>query len=108
MDKKPGVKGYFKLLKATFKEWYSEDPFRQSAVIAYYAIFSLPALLVLIVSMAQAFFGEEAVMGSLSRSVSSAMGAETAQQIEEMIAAARLEGNSVFSTIIGIAVLIFG
>jgi membrane protein len=34
-----------------------KDPFRQSAVIAYYAIFSIPGLLVLIISIAGYFFG---------------------------------------------------
>ena len=81
--------------------WRRPDPFRQSAVIAYYSIFSLPALLVLIVSIAQAFLGREAVMGSLSNQVDAAMGNETAEQIEDMIAAASLSGNSIPATIIG-------
>jgi membrane protein len=33
------------LLKTTFTEWNDKDPFRQSAVIAYYAVFSIPGLL---------------------------------------------------------------
>jgi membrane protein len=33
-----------KLLSATFTSWNDKDPFRQSAVIAYYAIFSIPGL----------------------------------------------------------------
>jgi membrane protein len=108
MEKKPGIKGFFILLRDTFKEWYAEDPFRQSAVIAYYAIFSLPALLVLIVSIASAFFGTEAVMGNLSEQVGSSMGDATAEEIENMVANATLKGNSLLATIIGIAVLAFG
>ncbi|HMK03167.1 MAG TPA: hypothetical protein VK489_03210, partial [Ferruginibacter sp.] len=49
------------LLKTAFKEWKEKDPFRESAVIAYYAIFSLPGLLVVIISLAGYFFGREAV-----------------------------------------------
>ena len=29
------------ITKATAKEWIKADPFRQSAVVAYYAVFSI-------------------------------------------------------------------
>ena len=35
-------KNIFNVLKTAFKEWWLKDPFRKSAVITYYAIFSLP------------------------------------------------------------------
>ena len=40
------------LLKTTAKERNADDPFRQSAVVAYYAVFSMPALLVVIIAIA--------------------------------------------------------
>src|SRR6476659_6326210 len=74
------------IFKSTFKAWNAQDPFRQSAVIAYYAVFSLPALLVVIIAVAGFIFGREAVTGQLSAQISKVMGADTAKQIEEMIA----------------------
>ena len=38
-------------MKIAFKGWWSKDPFRKSSVIAYYSIFSLPGLLVVIVTL---------------------------------------------------------
>ena len=35
----------FGLLKQTFKEWNNDDPFTKAAAVAYYAVFSLPGLL---------------------------------------------------------------
>lgn len=43
------------LFKNTFKSWVKKDPFEQSAVIAYYAIFSIPGLLVLVIAAAGFF-----------------------------------------------------
>lgn len=40
------LKNNLSLLKIAFIGWWSKDPFRESAVIAYYSIFSLPGLLV--------------------------------------------------------------
>ena len=47
------------ILKSTIIAWCEKDPFRESAIIAYYAIFSIPALLVIVISLAGIFFGKE-------------------------------------------------
>lgn len=96
------------LLKQTYKEWDKDDPFRNSAVIAYYSIFSLPGLLIIIITLAGWFFGQEAVQGQLSSQMGEAMGEDAAKQIESIIANARVKENSTIATIIGIATLVFG
>lgn len=106
------MKQYFSDLwattKKTFVAWNKSDPFRQSAVIAYYAIFSIPALLVIIIACAGIFFGKEAVQGEISQQVSAAMGNETADQVEEIVANASEKKDSIIATIISIITLIIG
>ena len=63
-----------KLFKLTFKEWLNKDPFRQSAVIAYYAIFSIPGLLLLIITITGYFFGKDVVDQNIFNQISSTMG----------------------------------
>ena len=96
------------LFKNAFKSWNAKDPFRESAVIAYYAIFSLPALLAILVAIAGFAFGQEAVSGQLSDQVSAATSADTAEQVEDMIAKASEKKSSIWATIIGVITLIFG
>lgn len=96
------------LLKTTAKRWFARDPFRESSVIAYNAIFSLPGLLVVVVSVAGYFLGRDAVNGRLHTQVSQVMGPDTAEQIEQMIAAAYKNKDSVLATIIAIATIIIG
>lgn len=95
-------------IKKTIKSWWAGDPFRQSAVIAYYAIFSIPALLVIVIACAGLAFGEEAVRGEISNQISLAMGDKAAQQIEEIIANASEKKNSIIATIVSIVTLIVG
>jgi membrane protein len=45
----------FKIAKEAFKKWWEKDPFRESSIIAYYSIFSLPGLFVVIVTLAGFF-----------------------------------------------------
>lgn len=96
------------ITKKTFKAWNAADPFRQSAVIAYYAIFSIPALLVIIIACAGLAFGEEAVQGEISKQIGSAIGEDGAQQVEEIVANASERESSILATIVSIVTLIVG
>ncbi|MDQ3108625.1 MAG: YihY/virulence factor BrkB family protein [Bacteroidota bacterium] len=96
------------IIKKTAQGWNDDDPFRSSAVIAYYAIFSLPALLVLIINVAGVFFGTDTVSGEISKQVESVMGEETAKQVADIVANAGTIKAGIISSIIAIATIIFG
>jgi len=96
------------MLKQTFQKWNEHDPFRQGAVIAYYAIFSLPALLVIIIAVAGFVFGREAVTGQLSTQIGQLMGQDTAKQIQDMIASASISKRSIWATILALVTLLLG
>lgn len=96
------------ITKATAKEWVKADPFRQSAVVAYYAVFSIPALLVIVIAIAGLVFGEEAVRGEISNQIKQALGNDTAESVENIIAKVSEQKTSVLATIIGIVTLIVG
>jgi len=102
------LKYFFTALKISSKEWWAKDPFKESAVIAYYAIFSLPGLLVVIITVAGYFFGQEAVNGQIASQITSTMGADTAQQIEDIIARGTESKNSLLATIIGVITIFVG
>ncbi|HLO92552.1 MAG TPA: YihY/virulence factor BrkB family protein [Lentimicrobium sp.] len=99
---------FWKLLKTAFKQWNLKDPFRESAIIAYYAIFSLPGLLVVIITLAGYFFGKSEVSEYMSDQIAAAMSADTAKQIQVVIDKAYDENQSVIATIIGIATILLG
>lgn len=103
-----GFKNFITLLKTAFKQWWTKDPFKESAVIAYYAIFSLPGLLVLILTFAGYFFGRDAVNGQIAGQITSTMGAETAKQIQDIIIKATESKNSVWATIMGVITILVG
>src|SRR5665647_2363 len=102
------IQKVFTVLKNAFKDWYAKDPFRESSIIAYYAIFSLPGLLVVIITLAGYFFGKEAVNNQVAEQFTSTMGAETAKQIQDMIVQASRLRNSVLATIIAIITVLVG
>ena len=107
-NSKSSPKNLWLITKKSFEAWFAADPFRQSAIIAYYAIFSIPSLLVIIIALAGLAFGREAVQGEISGQISAAMGEDTARQIEAIIAKAGEQKKSIWATIIGLITLVFG
>ena len=88
----------------------AKDPFRESAIIAYYAIFSLPGLFVVIVTLAGIFFGRDVVNEQILNQVTSSMGEETATEIRNIIDEQQNETkkNSIWGALVGIATLLLG
>jgi membrane protein len=106
--KKKRFEGVGKIFKNTWKGWNEDDPFRQSAVIAYYAIFSLPALLVLVVNLAGLFFGTDVVSEEIFRQIEASMGKETAEQVGKIIEKAQQTKAGVIAGTIAVATILFG
>jgi membrane protein len=95
-------------LKEAFTAWNERDPFSASAVIAYYTIFSLPGLLVIIVNVAGWFWGREAVTSEIMGQVQGMIGKDTAQTVQEILAKASVSKGTIISSIIGLATILFG
>ncbi|WP_224997236.1 YihY/virulence factor BrkB family protein [Cesiribacter sp. SM1] len=95
------------VLVATYTKWMENDPFRLSAVIAYYTVFSMPGLFVVIFYVTGQFFSGVTVRGQVYRELSDILGSEGARQVEDTILAASEAQRSTIATIIGIASLVY-
>jgi membrane protein len=102
------IKSYFKIVGSASKHWWEKDPFMQSAVIAYYAIFSMPGLLLMVLSISSFFFERDVITGHLYKEISSIMGVETARQVQDMIISASQANKTVLATIIGLITVLVG
>ena len=102
------LKIFWKLLRKAYTSWNSNDPWARSAIIAYYTLFSLPSLLIIVVSIAGYFFGREAVQGRITGQISEFIGHESALMVENMISNAALSSNSTLTVIFGVLMLVFG
>lgn len=102
------LKFFWETVKETFTEWNKSNATGDSASLAYYAIFSIPGLLIIIIWIAGYFFGEEAIRGQISSQISGMMGQDVAKSIQEMIAGALIDKENIFMKIVGIGSLVFG
>ncbi|KPE51928.1 YihY/virulence factor BrkB family protein [Chryseobacterium indologenes] len=102
------IKFFWEVLKETFAEWNSSSASKDSASLAYYAIFSIPGLLIIIIWIAGNFFGEEAIRGEISHQISGIMGTDVAKSIENMIAGALIDKENIVMKTVGVGSLVYG
>ncbi len=96
------------MVKSTFQEFVDDDCPSMAAALAYYTIFSLPPLLVIVITVAASVFGNDAVQGRVDDQFRGLIGPRAAQQVQTMISQVRLgDGGSLGATIFGIAALVF-
>ncbi len=102
------LKESWTITKQSFADFIDNKVFKLSAALAFYTIFSLPAMLIIIISVSDLFYGRSAIEGTLYHQISGFVGADAAKQIQETIRAAALTKNSYFATMVGVVTLLFG
>lgn len=98
----------FGLLKETFNEWNEDKASRLAAALAYYTIFSLAPLLVIVIAIAGAVFGEEAARNQIVGQIQGLVGQQGAEAVQAMILNASKPGSGLIASIVGVVALLFG
>ncbi|MCO6148711.1 YihY/virulence factor BrkB family protein [Flavobacterium sp. NRK1] len=105
---KKSLKNTGKLLKDTLKGFMADKGLKLSASLSYYTMFSLAPMLLLIISLAGAFFGKEASEGRIFAEINGLIGNEAAAQVQQIISNLELSGKTTLSVIIGGITLVIG
>lgn len=108
MKKKITFKGIWHVLKNSFKGFSNDKVTKYSASLAYYTIFSMGPLLIVIVYLCSIFFGREAVEGSIYHQIQGFVGADAAAQLQQIIKNAAISGKGTIAAVIGVVTLLIG
>lgn len=96
------------LFKRAYEEWSADHVPRHAAALAYYTAFSIAPLLVVVIAVAGAVFGPDAVRGELDEQLRGIVGADAARAVQDMVRSATVSDTSVVATVLGIGALLFG
>jgi membrane protein len=102
------LKKFWTLIKQTFNQWNEREPFNNSIIIAYYTIFSLPGLLVIVINVAGYFYDKKEVTTQITNQIQAMVGGDTAGDVQSIIERASEGKETVISSILGVATLLFG
>jgi len=102
------MKEFWNTLRQTVSEFLDDNVPRLSAALAYYSIFSLAPLLLIAISIAGVFFGDDAASGVLHDQLKSSMGDTAAAAVQEMLANTRKPADNLLATLTGLVLLVIG
>lgn len=100
------LKQAWPLLKRTGAEFVADNALSRGAAIAYYTIFSIGPVLLIVIAMMGLFLGRQAAQGDVVDQLSGLMGEQGADAIQTMIVSADRTGASTWATIIGVVTLL--
>jgi membrane protein len=97
-----------RLLYCAVMEWLDHRGSSKGAALAFYTLFSIAPILVLVIAIAGFFYGKEAAQGELFAQLRGMVGAQGAEAIQLILAGARNEDEGRIATIVAGTLLLFG
>ena len=102
------AKEFWGLVRAAASGWVDDYAQSMGAALAYYTMFSIAPLLLIVISMAGLFFGDEAARGEIFVRLKDLVGAPGALAVQGMLESVRGPGESVTATFFAAVLLLFG
>ena len=102
------LKVIWKLLSATYLKWSEDHAQGLGAALAFYTVFSLAPLLLIVIAIAGLVFGQEAAEGHIIGQIQGLVGEESAKAIQGILENVRKPATGLIATALAIVTLLFG
>lgn len=102
------IKQEWHLIRQTINAWIDDYAPSMGAAIAFYTMFSIAPLLLIVIAVAGWVFGADAAHGEILAQLQGLLGTEGATAIEGLIRGASEPKRNTSATVIGITVLLIG
>ena len=96
------------LLKAAVQLWSAKSAFQHAGALAFYTLFSLAPLLIILIAITGVVFGQEAASGEIAAQIEGLIGPQAAEAVEAAIRRSRVDEAGFVPSAMGIAALLFG
>lgn len=106
LRKESRPKALFHIAVSAAKEWMAHRAASKGAALALYTLFSLAPMLLLVVTIAGLFFGEDAVRNQLLQQMSGLVGQQGGEAVRTILAGARHNDASVMAGLISAALVL--
>jgi membrane protein len=98
---------WWTVVREAATNWSGHKDARQGAALAYYSVFSLGPIIVIVIAVAGLLFGHDAVTAQVMSSFAEMLGETGAKAVEAMLAGASRPAAGILATILGIGALLF-
>lgn len=102
------LKAIWTLLRQTVLCWLDDDASSMGAALAFYTLFSLAPLMLIVVSVGGMVFGEDAARGEIASQLAMLMGTGGALAVQDLLASVRQPEQGSSATALGLTLLLLG
>jgi len=99
--------GILSLLKQTFFDFFEDNAPRHGAAIAYYTLFALAPVLLIVIAVAGFVVGEDVVRSELLTQIAALIGRDGADAVRAILERANKPRDGMTATLLGVGGLIF-
>lgn len=97
-----------KVIVCAVSEWFEHRASSKGAALAFYTLFSIAPILVLVIAIAGFFYGQQAAQGELQQQLRGLVGLQGAEAIQLVLASAHNKEQGRLATLVAGALLLFG
>jgi len=96
------------LVKESVSSWIDDDAPSMGAALAYYTVFSIAPLLLIVIAVAGLVFGQEAARGEIMGQLTGLLGTDSARAVQDLLESVNQPDTGVLATLLGSVVLLIG
>ncbi len=98
----------FRVLQQAVRLWLQAQAFAQAGALAFYTLFSLAPVVIIIVTLVGFFLGSDAAEGRIAEQLSEAIGKDAAEAVQTAVQNSRIEVAGILPTVIGLVAMLIG
>jgi membrane protein len=96
------------VVREAIELWTAHNSFQHAGALAFCTLFSLAPLVIILITIIGTVFGAEAARGEISAGISTLIGPQAAEAVEEAVRRSRPEEAGILPTVLGVGLLLFG
>lgn len=99
---------FIRVVEDGTKLWLGRDAFQHAGALAFYTLFSLAPLVIILVAIVGAVYGEEAARGEISAGITELVGPQAAAAVEDAVRRSQVREAGLLPTLLGVGAMLFG
>jgi membrane protein len=108
MHPKAFFKHWVGVLKQAVDFWLESNAFANAGSLAFFTLFSIAPVMIVIVSVIGVFYGQEAAEGQIALQLQETLGPEAAETVQTAVARSSLKQGGLLATVTGILAMLLG
>lgn len=104
----PTSTSWYQLIKDAGADFLEDKCPQLGAALAYYTVFSIAPLIVIVIAVAGMFFSDQAIQSQLDDQMKGFLGEEGAKVVQSMVAAASEPKRGTVAVVVGVIAMVFG